>query len=49
VFVPNDQEALAKANQHIEIDGRAVELWSGTSLIARIDPPKNLMDNINPP
>ena len=36
--LPNDEEALAKAKQYI--GGRAMELWTGTRLIARIDPVK---------
>jgi hypothetical protein len=36
--LPDDQQAIAKAKQFV--DGRAVELWSGTNLIARIDPQK---------
>jgi hypothetical protein len=34
--LPDDQQAIEEAQQFIE--GQAIELWSGTNLIARIDP-----------
>jgi hypothetical protein len=32
----DNEQAIAKAKQFV--DGRAIELWSGINLIARIDP-----------
>jgi len=46
--LPNEQQAIAQAKQFV--DGRAVELWSGTNLIARIDPqsePEQRIRNLN--
>jgi hypothetical protein len=40
--LPGDQQAIAEAKQ--AVDGQAVELWSGSNLIARIDP-KGLPSN----
>jgi hypothetical protein len=34
--VIDDRQAVAEAKQYV--DGRVIELWSGTNLIARIDP-----------
>jgi hypothetical protein len=34
--LPDDQQATPKTK--LFVDGLAVELWSGTNLIARIDP-----------
>ena len=34
--LPDDQQAITEAQQFV--DRQAVELWSGTSLIARIEP-----------
>jgi len=36
LHVADDRQAIAEAKQFV--DGRIVELWSGTDLIARIDP-----------
>jgi hypothetical protein len=40
--LPDNEQAVEKAKQFV--DGRAVELWSGSNLIARI-PPKGLFSS----